>query len=43
MEGELFYLSSSPLGVFVKVFRFDREELRWGSVWLPGCSVGVLS
>lgn len=31
------------LGVFEKVFRLVREELRWGSVWQAGCSVGVLS
>lgn len=42
-RGGLFYLSSGPGGVFVKVFRLVREELRWGSVWLAGCSVGVLS
>lgn len=44
MEGGI--LSSiclHALGVFEKVFRLVREELRWGSVWQAGCSVGVLS
>lgn len=40
----LFHLSAGPGGgVFVKVFRLVREELRWGSVWQAGCSVGALS
>lgn len=42
-EWGLFYLSAAPGGVFVKVFSLVREELRWGSVWLTGCSVGALS
>lgn len=46
MEGGGRILSSiclHALGVFEKVFRLVREELRWGSVLQAGCSVGVLS
>lgn len=39
----VFHLTAGPGGVFVKVFRPVRERLRWGSVWLAGCLVGVLS